>query len=160
MKLQDWQKREIEPTVHAMLNGQHNDLGVIYAAIERVCSGQAPDTGVDHIAEAIRGELGFRSKQFGGNLPAEQIDMLTAELRRMFVDLAAVPTFNGIAIEELMRRAVKGAVDERAPDGQAHPRWVGVQRRFGLGSTFSIDLCRRFGVDPHEVVIRTTEHEG
>ncbi len=54
-----------------------------------------------------------------------------------------------IADEELLRRAVSNC---RARRSGKSPRWVGVSDTFLLGCTFSMQLCRRFGVDPDEQV--------
>lgn len=35
---------------------------------------------------------------------------------------------------------------------EPRPRWSWVEERFGLGSTYSIELCRNFGLDPHEKI--------
>ena len=59
-------------------------------------------------------------------------------------------TVSDISDEELLRRAV---VCARAPNAcVSHPRWFGVSRVFVLGSTYSQQLCRRFGLDPEEYV--------
>ena len=57
---------------------------------------------------------------------------------------------------ELLERAVRGVRDPTAPDGVDHPRWVAVNRTFGLGMSSSAKLCRRFGLDPEEPVQRYT----
>jgi hypothetical protein len=54
--------------------------------------------------------------------------------------------------EELLRRAVTGARDRKTPRHNKHPRWVAVMDLFLLGSTYSHELCRRFGLDPDEQV--------
>jgi hypothetical protein len=53
---------------------------------------------------------------------------------------------NSIPDTELLCRAVRGA---KFKIGQ--PRWTGVSDVFGLGSTYSAQLCRRFGMDPDEI---------
>lgn len=58
---------------------------------------------------------------------------------------------NDIPDNELLGRAVRAA---RGRTGRINPRWVGVADSFGLGSTYSRQLCRRFGVDPDEKVKR------
>jgi len=55
--------------------------------------------------------------------------------------------------KELLRRAVKGARARRRM-GEAHYRWVAVMEAFALGSTYAMQLCRRFDLDPDEVVRR------
>ncbi len=54
-----------------------------------------------------------------------------------------------IADEELLRRAVMYA----RPRG-GYPKWAIVAQMFGLGSTYSVQLCRRFGIDPNEIARR------
>lgn len=46
--------------------------------------------------------------------------------------------------DELLRRAVKSCEQK----GQL--RWSTVSERFALGSTYSAQLCLRFGIDPDE----------
>lgn len=58
----------------------------------------------------------------------------------------------GIPDSDLLERAVRSA---RANKGRGyHPRWTGVADVFQLGSTYSRQLCRRFGLDPDEKVRR------
>jgi hypothetical protein len=59
---------------------------------------------------------------------------------------------NDITDEELLRRAMRTC----RPAGARirAPRWVAVMDTFLLGSTYSHQLCRRFGVDPDELVRR------
>lgn len=66
------------------------------------------------------------------------------------------PTFSvsDIPDAELLKRAVSSARDRKFPKGAKHPRWVAVMDCFGLGSTFSHQLCRRFGLEPTELVKR------
>ena len=68
---------------------------------------------------------------------------------------ASVPcaeaTVNDIPDNELLGRAVRGC---RARLTGKSLRWVGVSDTFALGSTYSRQLCRRFGVDPDEMVGR------
>ncbi len=54
---------------------------------------------------------------------------------------------SSIADNELLARAVRGARGRRVG-----PRWVAVSEAFCLGSTFAMQLCRRFNVDPNEKV--------
>lgn len=51
---------------------------------------------------------------------------------------------------ELLKRAVLNA-RSRSSRGFT-PRWVCVMECFSLGSTFSIELCERFELDPDEKV--------
>ncbi len=68
-------------------------------------------------------------------------------------------TVRSISDEKLLERAVRGSRDPSAPDGHNHPRWVAVSKCFALGSTFSHQLCRRFGLDPAEMVSRNTRSD-
>lgn len=63
-------------------------------------------------------------------------------------------TVADIPDEKLLERAVRGARDHTAPSDHRHPRWVAVSQVFALGSTYSHQLCRRFGLDPEEMVSR------
>lgn len=63
-------------------------------------------------------------------------------------------TVDDIPDAKLLERAVRGARDRSCRKGEKHPRWVAVQDVFALGSTFSRQLCRRFGLDPDEPVMR------
>lgn len=58
-------------------------------------------------------------------------------------------TVADIPDQELLRRAVRGA---RARGRQDAPRWVAVMDAFGLGSTYAHQLCRRFDLEPDEIV--------
>lgn len=63
-------------------------------------------------------------------------------------------TVADISDEQLLRRAVANCRDKSAPSGGEHPRWVAVMDAFALGSTYAHQLCRRFGFDPNEMVVR------
>lgn len=67
-------------------------------------------------------------------------------------------TVADIPDEKLLERAVRGARDHTMPSRHKHPRWTAVSQCFALGSTYSMQLCRRFGLDPEEMVTRQT-HE-
>jgi hypothetical protein len=60
-------------------------------------------------------------------------------------------TVNDIPDEQLLGRAVRNARPRR---GRV-PRWSAVSDLFALGSTFSMQLCRRYGVDPDQQIGRT-----
>lgn len=49
----------------------------------------------------------------------------------------------------MVERAVRNARPHRTYEA---PRWVAVMDVFGYGSTTSTELCRLFGLDPHEKV--------
>lgn len=57
----------------------------------------------------------------------------------------------GITVEKLLERAVRNAMPSIV--GSA-PRWVAVSDAFALGSTYSMALCRRYGLDPDEECAR------
>jgi hypothetical protein len=56
---------------------------------------------------------------------------------------------NDISDAELLERAVRAARPSRKS-----PRWTAVSDTFCLGSTYSMQLCRRFGLDPDETIGR------
>lgn len=57
---------------------------------------------------------------------------------------------NDIKDEDLLCRAVREC---RRGRGRARTMlWSKVSDRFALGSTYSMQLCRRFGLDPDEMV--------
>lgn len=64
------------------------------------------------------------------------------------------PSVSDIADADLLRRAVKSARSREYNRGSKHARWVAVMDAFALGSTYSRQLCRRFGFDPDEMVKR------
>ena len=57
---------------------------------------------------------------------------------------------NDIPDAELIGRVVRGFRSSRRVG--AVPRWEAVSRAFALGSTYSAQLCRRYGQDPEEKV--------
>lgn len=63
-------------------------------------------------------------------------------------------TVHDIPDDELLRRAVRSARDRGRRKGETHPRWTAVVDAFSLGSGFAAQLCRRFGLDPDEMVKR------
>lgn len=54
----------------------------------------------------------------------------------------------------LVERAVRCA---EPPEATAMLRWAVIKRTFGVGSTVAKDLCRRFGLNPDEVIHSPTE---
>lgn len=60
-------------------------------------------------------------------------------------------TVADIPDEELLRRAVRGA---RPRTRGKQIRWACVVDRFALGSTYAQQLCRRFNLDPDEMLKR------
>jgi hypothetical protein len=56
-------------------------------------------------------------------------------------------TVADISDAALVERAVRSAVSEMKK--KRHPyAWVAIQETFGLGSTYSAQLCLRFNIDP------------
>jgi hypothetical protein len=51
---------------------------------------------------------------------------------------------------DLVERAVRNARVRRI--GSREPRWAAVSDAFAMGSTYSAELCRRFGLDPNEMI--------
>lgn len=62
------------------------------------------------------------------------------------------PTVDSIPDAKLLERAVKGCRSRIQDRRLKHSRWVHVADTFALGSTFSRQLCARFGLDPDEAV--------
>lgn len=50
---------------------------------------------------------------------------------------------------DLIRRAIRNARGNKA---RPVPRWSAVMDTFALGSTYAWQLCKRFGLDPDEMV--------
>ena len=60
---------------------------------------------------------------------------------------------NDIPDDELIRRVINGLKRmPRRPSARTVPLWTKVGYRFCLGSTYSMQLCRRFGFNPDEQV--------
>lgn len=57
-------------------------------------------------------------------------------------------TVDSITDAEFLKRAIAHAMRNRK---KGDPAWVAVSKTFALGSTFSAQLCRRFGIDPDMV---------
>jgi len=57
---------------------------------------------------------------------------------------------NDIMDEDLLGRAVREC--RRGRGRQKIILWSKVSDRFALGSTYSMELCRRYGLDPDEMV--------
>lgn len=56
-----------------------------------------------------------------------------------------------LTAEQLVERAVCNSRPPNRIDVRSF-RWESIQKTFGLGSTYSRDLCVKFGLDPYEVV--------
>ena len=63
-------------------------------------------------------------------------------------------TVHSIGVEELIGRAIKNARSRRYNKGAKHPRWVAVKDLLQLGTGFSMEICRYYGLDPDEEVSR------
>lgn len=63
-------------------------------------------------------------------------------------------TVDAIPDTELLRRAVQNCRDRLSRKGEKHARWVAVMDTFLLDSTYAHQLCRRYGLDPDEMVTR------
>lgn len=63
-------------------------------------------------------------------------------------------TIAEIPDKDLLERAVRNARDRHAKKGAVHPRWIAVMDAFVLGSGSAKELCRRFDLDPFEMVAR------
>jgi hypothetical protein len=61
---------------------------------------------------------------------------------------------NSIPDAELLRRGVQQSRSRNCRKGQKHARWEAVMDSFLLGSSFAVELCRRFDLDPDELVAR------
>jgi hypothetical protein len=59
------------------------------------------------------------------------------------------PSVNDYSDAELLGRVVRNA---RSRTRRKQPRWVIVMELTALGSAYSHQLCRRFGMDPDEEV--------
>ena len=53
---------------------------------------------------------------------------------------------------ELVRRCIQSLCVKPRPRAGGQPLWNAVGNRFALGSTYSMQLCRRFGFDPDQPV--------
>lgn len=51
--------------------------------------------------------------------------------------------------KKLAERAMRNAVSHTAGESE---RWVAVRDTFATGSTVAIELCRCYGLDPHEKI--------
>ena len=70
---------------------------------------------------------------------------MTDDLDKLARGLSIDQSVNDIPDAELLGRAVR-----HCRPTLHEPRWSIVSKRFGLGSTYSVQLCRRFGMDPEE----------
>ncbi len=64
-----------------------------------------------------------------------------------------MPDVNDIPDNELLQRVLRN-LRSRGRSREKLPLWSIVADRFALGSGFAGQLCRRFGLDPDEVVRR------
>jgi hypothetical protein len=58
---------------------------------------------------------------------------------------------NDIPDNELLSRIVRNV---RAQRGRKQYRWAAIMDLTTLGSGYSMQLCRRFGIDPDEIIKR------
>lgn len=65
-----------------------------------------------------------------------------------------VPSVRDISDTELLKRGVSNCRSREERKGRLHPRWVAVVSNFGLGRTYAMQLCERFGLNPDEQVKR------
>lgn len=70
------------------------------------------------------------------------------------IDGKADASVNDIPDSTLVERAVKSCRSNNYNKRVKHARWVAVMDTFWLGSTYARQLCRRFGLDPDEMVSR------
>lgn len=90
MKLADWQKKEIEPTIHDFAASRHNNLSVSYAAFEKATSGGMRTNGPDYITRDIREALRMAAGEHGPrDLTSTQLEHMTLAVRRLVRDLMA-----------------------------------------------------------------------
>lgn len=75
-------------------------------------------------------------------------------LPRSQPDSASAKELFEVPDEVLLARAARSALDSNKNKGVAHPRWVAVMDTFVVGSTYAHLICRRFGMDPDEMVKR------
>lgn len=106
-------------------------------------SGENGLQNVDEVIEALRP---FLAQPVSVEVGAGAINPGMSEQR--------TGTVADIEDAELLRRSVKSALDPNMRRGVKHLRWTAVMRVFGLGSTYSHQLCHRFGLNPEEEVKR------
>jgi hypothetical protein len=63
-------------------------------------------------------------------------------------------SMNDIPDEVLLKRAVANSRGRNYRKGEKHWRWLAVMDTFAVGSTYAHQLCRRYGLDPDELVKR------
>lgn len=63
-------------------------------------------------------------------------------------------TVADISDEELLRRVVTQCRYRYGLSSGRHQRYLAVMDNFMLGSTYAAQLCRRFDLDPNEMVKR------
>jgi hypothetical protein len=64
-----------------------------------------------------------------------------------------MPDVNDIPDNELLQRVIRNLA-KRGRSREKLPLWSIVGDKFALGSGYSQQLCRRFGLDPDEIVRR------
>lgn len=63
------------------------------------------------------------------------------------------PSVNDIPDNELLGRVLRH-IQKRGRSREKLPLWSVVGDRFALGSGYASQLCRRFGLDPEQIVKR------
>lgn len=64
-----------------------------------------------------------------------------------------MPDVNDIPDNELLQRVLRNLY-KRGRSREKLPLWSIVSDKFALGSTYAAQLCRRFGLNPNEIVRR------
>lgn len=68
-------------------------------------------------------------------------------------ELKHAPSVNDVPDNELLQRVLRN-LNKRGRSREKLPFWSIVGDKFGLGSGYASQLCRRFGLDPDEIVKR------
>lgn len=65
------------------------------------------------------------------------------------IDIEIIKTSIGYSSHDLVKRAVRNAMPHTAGPS---PRWVAIADTFAVVSTVAMEICRTYGLDPHEQV--------
>ncbi len=104
-------------------------------------------SGLAAVAQSVEHDHG--KVGVAGSIPAGSTTDPVVHLGTISASATTTSTVDSIPDAELLKRAVRNA---RSRYGRHLPRWTHVQEAFGLGSTYSQQLCLRFGLDPDEMV--------
>ena len=63
-------------------------------------------------------------------------------------------SLHDITAENLVKRVLANLTPRNTRKGEKKMRWVVVMETFALGSTYSKDLCRKYDLDPDEMLKR------